>query len=83
MLYFLSSLLSLLSSGANVNASKMHQTSLHLAARQDSVIMIELLLEAGTTTEHSNSKKCFRKMCVFHHKNPFAMIHLEILAVDI
>ena len=31
-----------------MNASKMHQTSLHVAARQDSVTMIELLLESGT-----------------------------------
>ena len=33
--------------GANVNATKMHQTALHLAARQDSMPMVELLLDAG------------------------------------
>ena len=42
------------SSGANVNATKMHQTALHLAARQDSVLMIELLLDAG----EKNNRVC-------------------------
>ncbi len=50
--------------GADVNAAKMHATSLHLAARQDSHEMLELLLAAGADIyARDNQGRVAKQLC--------------------